>query len=156
MSPSYLDTGTKTFFAMRSKSAKHLARKNLGLGQACPASACREPRSLVATRRTFFIAVQREATLASQGKTIAMTIWWPATSRFFFFFQDSESSARMGPVTPTVINKAGFVGVLSPTATRRDEGGILSASIARPGTPDYKTLFVRSESGAKLRRRRQM
>lgn len=46
----------------------------------------------------------------------------------FPFLRDSESAAvaaaveavrmQMGPVTPTVINKAGFVGVLSPAATR--------------------------------------
>jgi len=43
------------------------------------------------------------------------------------FLRDSESAAvaamkaarmQMGPVTPAVINKAGFVGVLSPAATR--------------------------------------
>lgn len=38
---------------------------------------------------------------------------------------------QMGPVTPAVINKAGFVGVLSPAATRRDEGGILSPRPSR-------------------------
>lgn len=38
---------------------------------------------------------------------------------------------QMGPVTPAVINKAGFVGVLSPAATRRDEGGILSLRPSR-------------------------
>lgn len=64
---------------------------------------------------------------------------------------------QMGPVTPAVINKAGFVGVLSPAATRRDEGGILSARVHRGRrTPDYKTLFVRGVRRSVSCRRRQM
>lgn len=62
---------------------------------------------------------------------------------------------QMGSVTPTVINKAGFVGVLSPAATRRDEGGILSASIAPGGRQTIKRSLCEARP-AMLCRRRQM
>jgi len=116
------------------------------------------------TKRTFFAPASRLGDGNDEALSCRSDHRDRPVSPCFPPFADSGSwmtrrrrrSLRMQmprPVTPAVINKAGFVAVLSPAATRRDEGGISSLSplpSARArarersrGTPDYKTLFVR-------------